>query len=69
MDSVQYELVGETGQEVQACPWILCRGVQQQGPGCQVKVILSCLPLELFADTKTCQPGRRHLGIHSEVNL
>ena len=50
MDSVQYELVGETGQEVQACPWILYRGVQQQGPGCQVKIILSSLSLELYAD-------------------
>ena len=39
MDSVQYELVGEAGQEVQACPWLLCRGVQQQGSGCQVTVI------------------------------
>ena len=50
MDSVQYELVGETGQEVQAGARLLCRGVQQQGPGCQVKIILSSLSLELFAD-------------------
>ena len=36
MDSVQYELVGEAGQEVPVGTWILCGGVQQQGPGCQV---------------------------------
>ena len=33
MDSVQYELVGEAGQEVPVGTWILCGGVQQQGPG------------------------------------
>ena len=38
MDSVQYELVSETGQEVQVGARLLCRGVQQQGPGCQVTV-------------------------------
>ena len=36
MDGVQYELVGEAGQAVQVGAWLLCRGVQQQGPGCQV---------------------------------
>ena len=77
MDSVQYELVSETGQEVQVGARLLCRGVQQQGPGCQVtveqskKLIIhnSFLSLELFIDAKTYQPGRRHLRIHSEVNL
>ena len=36
MDSIQHELVGEAGQEVQIGSWLLCRGVQQQGPGGQV---------------------------------
>ena len=37
MDSIQHELVGEAGQEVQIGSRLLCRGVQQQGPGCQVR--------------------------------
>ena len=36
MDSVQYELVSAAGQEVPVGTRLICRGVQQQGPGCQV---------------------------------
>ena len=36
MDGLQYELVSEAGQEVPVGTRLICRGVQQQGPGCQV---------------------------------